>query len=139
MVYTQSQIAQVLDVNVSTISRGLSRNTLMEYYHLEAAERLYYQRHQHKIKSIKMIPEIKRYIKDKLKCDWSPEQIAGVMQKKKCENTVSYESIYRYIYENKAHGGKLYQHLQHKNKKYHKCGNEYNTQGLLKNCISISL
>ena len=97
MVYTQSQIAQVLDVNVSTISRGLSRNTLMEYYHLEAAERLYYQRHQHKIKSIKMIPEIKRYIKDKLKCDWSPEQIAGVMQTKKWKNTVSCEGSSRRV------------------------------------------
>lgn len=136
--YTQSQIAQALQVNVSTISRELSRNTLMGYYHPEAAERLCYQRHKHKIKSIKMTPVIKQYIKDKLKCDWAPEQIAGVMQKEKCENAVSYESIYRYIYENKAHGGKLYQHLRHKNKKYHKRGNEYNTRGLLKNRISIS-
>lgn len=63
-----------------------------------------------------MTSEIKRYIKDKLKHDLSPEQIAGVMQKERLMNAVSHESIYRYIYENKKHDGKLYQHLQHKNK-----------------------
>jgi len=60
------------------------------------------------------------------------------MEKESVRHAVSHESIYRYIYENKSHGGKLYQHLRHKNKKYHKRGNEYKTRGLLKNRISIS-
>jgi len=55
----------------------------MGYYHPEAAERLCYQRHKHKTKSIKMRSEIKRYIKDKLKHDWSPEQIARSNAKRK--------------------------------------------------------
>ncbi len=136
--YTQSQIAQALHVNVSTISRELNRNSLCGYYSAESAQRLCYGRHKKKPKYQKMTSEIKRYIKDKLKCDWSPEQIAGVMGKERVIHAVSHESIYRYVYENKAHGGKLYQHLRHKNKKYHKRGNEYNTRGLLKNRISIS-
>jgi len=136
--YTQSQIAQALHVSVSTISRELNRNSLCGYYSAESAQRLCYGRHKKKPKYQKMTLEIKRYIKDKLKCDWSPEQIAGVMGKESVIHAVSHESIYRYVYENKAHGGKLYQHLRHKNKKYHKRGNEYNTRGLLKNRISIS-
>jgi len=136
--YTQSQIAQALHVSVSTISRELNRNSLCGYYSAESAQRLCYGRHKKKPKYQKMTLEIKRYIKDKLKCDWSPEQIAGVMEKESVIHAVSHESIYRYVYENKAHGGKLYQHLRHKNKKYHKRGNEYNTRGLLKNRISIS-
>jgi len=136
--YTQSQIAQVLHVSVSTISRELNRNSLCGYYSAESAQRLCYGRHKKKPKYQKMTSEIKRYIKDKLKCDWSPEQIAGVMEKESVRHAVSHESIYRYIYENKSHGGKLYQHLRHKNKKYHKRGNEYKTRGLLKNRISIS-
>jgi len=136
--YTQSQIAQALHVSVSTISRELNRNSLCGYYSAESAQRLCYVRHKKKPKYQKMTSEIKRYIKDKLKCDWSPEQIAGVMQKESVIHAVSHESIYRYVYENKSHGGKLYQHLRHKNKKYHKRGNEYNTRGLLKNRISIT-
>lgn len=138
MGYTQSQIAQALHVSVSTISRELNRNSLCGYYSAESAQRLCYGRHKKKPKYQKMTSEIKRYIKDKLKCDWSPEQIAGVMEKESVIHAVSHESIYRYIYENKSHGGKLYQHLRHKNKKYHKRGNEYKTRGLLKNRISIS-
>lgn len=136
--YTQSQIAQALHVSVSTISRELNRNSLCGYYSAESAQRLCYGRHKKKPKYQKMTSEIKRYITDKLKCDWSPEQTAGVMEKESVIHAVSHESIYRYIYENKSHGGKLYQHLRHKNKKYHKRGNEYKTRGLLKNRISIS-
>ena len=33
--------------------------------------------------------------------------------------TISYETIYQFIYNNKAKGGKLYKYLRHKNKKYH--------------------
>lgn len=36
-----------------------------------------------------------------------------------------------------CHGGKLYLMLRHKNKKYHKRGNDYNFRGIIKNRVSI--
>ncbi len=60
------------------------------------------------------------------------------MERESAMHAVCNESIHRYLYKNKSHAGKLYQHLRHKNKKYHKRGNEYNTRGLLKNRISIA-
>lgn len=50
---------------------------------------------------------------------------------------VSHETIYQYIYKNKCHGGKLYLMLRHKNKKYHKRGNDYNSREIIKNRVSI--
>lgn len=42
------------------------------------------------------------YIKEKLREDWSPEQISGVMKKNKIFS-ISHETIYQYIYKKKFH------------------------------------
>jgi IS30 family transposase len=67
---------------------------------------------------------IEKYIRAKLKQDWSPEQITGRI---KVDTGISivHETIYRYIYTNKKNGGKLYKYLRHKNKKYHNRSNNY--------------
>ncbi len=44
---------------------------------------LSYKRHSQKHKHIKLTNKVKNYIKKKLKEDWSPEQISGVMKKEK--------------------------------------------------------
>ena len=82
---------------------------------------LSYKRHSQKHKNIKLTNKVQNYIKKKLKEDWSPEQISGVMKKEKLA-WVSHETIYQYIYHNKSCGGKLYLKLRHKNKKYRKRG-----------------
>ncbi len=51
--------------------------------------------------------------------------------------TVSYETIYRYIYYNKSRGGRLYKHLRHKNKKYHNRSNTYRRRGIIIDRVSI--
>lgn len=135
--FLQKDIARELKVSESTISRELSRNTLYATYQPELAERLTYQRHRDKAKKIKLTNPVKKFIKEKLKLDWSPEQIAGIMKKEKVKNGVSYESIYKYIYHNKSYGGKLYLKLRHKNKKYHKRSSAYNTRGILKDRVTI--
>lgn len=134
--YTQKYIAELLNVSASTISRELRRNLIDGKYIAEEAEVLSYKRHLHKHKYIKLNNKVKNYIKKKLKEDWSPEQIAGVMKKEKLD-WVSHETIYQYIYHNKSCGGKLYLKLRHRNKKYHKRGVEYATRGTIKNRVSI--
>ncbi len=43
--------------------------------------------------------------------DWSPEQVAGWLRRHR-ELAISYETIYRYIWADKAAGGTLYTHLR---------------------------
>ena len=50
---------------------------------------------------------------------------------------VVHETIYRYIYYNKANGGKLYTSLRHKNKKYHKRSNDYKARGMIIDRVMI--
>jgi len=134
--YTQKEIADCLGTSQSTISRELKRNSYEGDYKPEVAEQFSFHRHKYKTKHLKLTRKVMNYIKDKLKEDWSPEQISGVMKLKKLP-WVSHETIYQYIYKNKYHGGKLYLKLRYKNKKYHKRGNEYNSRGVIKNRVSI--
>ena len=135
--YTQNKIANLLNKSQSTISREINRNSRYGKYHPEVAEQLSFIKHKNKAKSIKLTKKAKIYIQEKLKWDWSPEQISVVMKKQKLKYAVSHETIYQYIYANKLKGGRLYFRLRHKNKRYHKRSSDYNTRGIIKNRISI--
>jgi len=133
---SQKAIAKEVGVHPSTISRELKRNSIGGIYDAERAQIETTLRHRKKKKRGAWTPAIERYVREKLKQDWSPEQISGRM-KREGRKGVSYESIYRYIYANKARGGKLYRHLRHKNRKYHRRGRSYNSRGILKNRTMI--
>lgn len=59
----------------------------------------------------------KHYIHDKLKLGWSPDVISGRM-KKMIGHKISFRTLYRYIWQDKAEGGTLYKLLPHHGKKY---------------------
>ena len=106
--YKQKEIALELGVSPSTISRELRRNRNAQgHYDPESAQIETRLRHRHKHKYTVITPSIERYIRSKLKVEWSPEQIAGRMRRERGES-VSHETIYRFIYANKARGGRLY-------------------------------
>lgn len=134
--YTQKSIAQEIGVHPSTISRELRRNTYRDSYHPELAQIEASLRQKHKKKYYAITKVIERYIRAKLKEDWSPEQIAGRMKRDK-GLVICHETIYRYIYVNKSNGGRLYKFLRHKNKKYHKRTNSYRRRGTIIGRISI--
>jgi len=136
--WSQKEIANSIGVNPSTICREIQRNkdNLTQEYHYAFAESSASRRQQSKAKYTVITSKIKTYIKSKLKEDWSPEQIAGRMKRDK-GFTVCHESIYRYIYNNKSRGGKLYKHLRHKNKKYHNRANKYQRRGIIIDRVSI--
>ena len=134
--YNQKQIANEIGVSASTICRELKRNS-SDKYHPELAQINYHKRVIAKKKRQAITIAIEKYIRSKLKLDWSPEQIAGRMRIDK-GYSIHHETIYRFIYTNKAHNGRLYLHLRYKNKKYHKRSNEYQRRGTIKNRICIS-
>ncbi|MFT7003643.1 MAG: IS30 family transposase [Sulfurimonas sp.] len=135
--YNQKSIAVEIGVHPSTISRELRRNRdLVRGYNAELAQIKSTKTKMQKKKRFSLTKPIEKYIRAKLKQDWSPEQIAGRM---KLDTGVSvvHETIYRYIYANKSNGGKLYTYLRHKNKKYHHRSNDYRSRGTIIDRVMI--
>jgi transposase, IS30 family len=133
----QKSIALEVGVNPSTICRELKRNRdKVRGYNAELAQIHSTKVQMQKKKRFSLTKIIEKYIRVKLKLDWSPEQIAGRM---KLDTGVSvvHETIYRYIYANKANGGRLYKSLRHKNKKYHHRSNEYKSRRTLIDRVMI--
>lgn len=136
--YKQKDIAFEIGVNPSTISRELRRNfhTKEQRYKPEHAQAESFLRHKYKQKRSSITKRLERLIRKYLKLDWSPEQIAGRILRDS-GTSVCHETIYRYIYTNKANGGKLYTYLRHKNKKYHKRNNDYKARGTIIDRVMI--
>ena len=135
--FNQKEIAEELSVHPSTISRELKRNRdSTRGYNAELAQVRSTKIQMQKNKRFSLTKTIEKYIRAKLKLDWSPEQIAGRM-KLDTGASVVHETIYRYIYANKTNGGKLYKSLRHKNKKYHKRSNDYKSRGTIVERVMI--
>jgi len=83
-----------------------------------------------------MTPKLIEFIKSKLKEGWSPEQISGLLK----ENNIyiSHETIYRYIWNDKKCGGKLYMYLRRRGKKYTSRGQKNAGRGCIPNRVDIS-
>jgi len=129
--FSQKDIAKEVGVHPSTISRELRRNSdKVRGYNAEIAQVHSTQREMRKVKRSSLSKQIEKYIRSKLKQDWSPEQISGRM-KLDIGVYVVHETIYRYIYANKSKGGRLYKYLRHKNKKYHSRSSNYHSRGTI--------
>lgn len=106
----QSDIAKEIKVDKSTISRELRRNGSGRWkYNPSRAARFARERHRDKRKH--RIDEVTWARVDRLlRLEWRPEQISIRL---KIENwpTVSHETIYKHVYQNKQEGGTLYAHL----------------------------
>jgi len=101
---SRREIARKIDRHHTTVARELNNNG--KWYHKYSAcianERaLKIKRISRKGKKIDINERLKKYIHDKLKLRWSPEQIAQVLKRRYPNNIhmrVSHETIYTYIY-----------------------------------------
>ena len=133
----QKEVALEVGVHPSTISRELRRNRdVVRGYNAELAQIKSTKVEMQKTKRFSLTKPIEKYIRAKLKQDWSPEQISGRMRLDTGMSVV-HETIYRYIYTNKKNGGKLYRYLRHKNKKYHCRSNDYRSRGTIIDRVMI--
>lgn len=133
---TQKEIAEELNRSPSSISRELKRNKGLKGYRPKQANTFAEQRHKLSSKAIKVTDEVKTWIKKLLSNDLSPEQIAGRLSLEG-KITLHHETIYQYIYKDKACGGELYKKLTRACKKYKKRYGSYDRRGQLVNRISI--
>lgn len=137
--FNQAEIASQMGRSPSTLSRELRRNQGERGWRpgqaqFKALERLNIRGANN---ARKISDEAWRYAKKHLTEDqWSPEQIAG---RSKLENqpTISHETIYQRILENKRNGGYLYTHLRCKKKRKKRYGSARPTRSTIPNRVDI--
>jgi IS30 family transposase len=132
--HSQTCIADLLEVHKSTISRELRRNCSRRGYRPKQAHLLAQQRQQEKPRAL-IHPETWQWVENRLRLDWSPEQISDRLQRTG-RATVSHERIYQYILADKKAGGDLYKHLRCKKQRKKRYGAR-ERRGQLSGRISI--
>lgn len=107
----QTEVAAKLGFHRSTVSRELRRNKGGRGYRPKQAESKALERQAWRSSSRKMVPEMKRTVTKLLQKQWSPEQISKLLSFEGRES-VSHETIYRFIYVDALEGGKLHRNLR---------------------------
>jgi IS30 family transposase len=131
-------IARVLGRHRSTIGREVQRNHAHSdgTYRPQLADWYARTRRAHSRRNRQFTPTQWARIQTLLREDWSPEQVAGWLQRHG-ELAISHETIYRYIWADKATGGTLYQHLRGARKQRRKRYGRYDSRGRLAGKRSI--
>ena len=107
----KSEIAREIGVHKSTVSREIRRNSSERWgYNSSRATKMARERHRDKIKH-RIDEATWARVERLLELEWSPEQISKRL-KVEGLHTVSHETIYRHVYQNKREGGVLYMHLR---------------------------
>lgn len=133
-----SEIGRTLGRSKSTISEEIIRNSFGDTYvpiHAQAkSEKRKANTHRrYPLKS----PWIYSYVLEKLREGWSPEQIDGRLKKENGERIISYETIYRFIFNPKNRHLKLWEYLPLKRvKRYKKYGRKVHREQI-PNRVSI--
>lgn len=132
--YTQTDIAHLLGVHKSTISRELRRNSGQRGYRPQQAHHFCPQR-----RIQKAVPRIEtttwHLVRRFLREDWSPEQIS-LWLNQETHLSISHETIYQYILADKQASGTLYRHLRCQKQRKKRYG-IYSRRGQIPNQISI--
>jgi len=132
--YSNREIATDLGRHVSTINRELRRNQGLRGYRPKQAQAFYELRHAYKPKRVKLTRSLKRLISNRLRKDWSPEQIQGRLRSEGYDCVVP-AVIYAFIRDDKATGGDLYKHLRHK--RYKRRSSHGDLRGHIRNRVGI--
>ena len=132
MGHNRSEIAECLGVHKSTISRELKRNRGKRGYRPKQAQRFSAQRRN--ISKKRITAQTWEKVEEKLRRDWSPEQISERFRREGTQ--ISHETIYQYVYADKRAGGDLWKHLRCQKKRRKRPG-IYDRRGKISNRVSI--
>jgi IS30 family transposase len=135
MGHSPTEIAKELEVHKSTISRELSRNAGERGYRPKQADEKASQRRANAPHRERILKETWKVVEEKLRQDWSPEQISGWLKKNQ-EVRISHEWIYQYILTDQKAAGDLCTHLRQHGKRRKRYG-KYDRRGKLPNRVSI--
>ena len=133
MGHLQIEIAGVIGVHKSTISRELRRNRGLKGYRPKQAHQFALNKRKKARYRIDAFTWI--LIEGLIRQEWSPEQISDWL-KDNYGLQISHEWIYQYILMDKHAGGDLHRHLRCQKKRRKRYGS-YNRRGKIKNRVSI--
>lgn len=137
-------IANKLDRNYSVIKREIKRNSGDHLPYTAAIAQRLADARARKTNVLKLEKpknkELKKFIEEKIKDDWSPEQIVGYIEENdmnwECDS-ISHETIYDYVYNHSDKYKKLYKHLRVGRKKRQKRFYRKKQGNIIKNRVSI--
>ena len=129
----QSEIARLINVHKSTISRELRRNRGMRGYRPKQAHEFGLNRR--KKAKCRIQASTWTLTETLLRKEWSPEQVSGWL-KENYGLQISHEWIYQHILMDKQVGGDLHRHLRCQKKRRKRYGS-YDRRGRLKNRVGI--
>lgn len=131
-------IAKIVNVHHSTISREVKRNKSEHGYGCKKAHEKAVNRRQSVVSErIRLTPDLEERVKTLLcKVQSSPQQISGRLKKEGI--SISHESIYKMIWKDKENGGDLYKNLRHRGKKHNKRGGKSAGRGVIPNRRDIA-
>lgn len=133
-------IAKIMKRDHSVLVRELKRNSFgdRKKYRADCAQKLSEKRRhkQHKGKLDKY-PDLKEYVLDRLKEEWSPDIIAGKLKTERKKHTISHESIYYYIYQKAGREEQWYQYLRQAQPNRHKLYSRKKSQLRIPERVSI--
>lgn len=134
--HAQDYIATLLGRSPSTISREINRNQGLRGYRPLQAQRLSDMRRQQAAKACKLTDNVIRWIRQLIKQELSPQQVVDYLERHK-KISLHHETVYKLIYEDKAAGGSLHQHLRIASKSYRKRYGHYDRRGKIKDRVDI--
>src|SRR5664279_1310958 len=129
---TDAAIARAMGRHRSTIGREMRRNRSHSdgTYRIDLADWYARGRRAHSRRNGRFGPEAWALVRARLADQWSPEQIAGRLEREG-RLSISHETIYRYIWCDRSEGGTLYQHLRGARKQRRKRYGRYDSRGRL--------
>ncbi len=130
---SQGQIARTLGRAPSTISREVRRNSKDRHgrvYRPALADDIARWRRSRSRRNRQFECEDWALIAQCLQEEWSPEQIAGRF-KRDALMSISHETIYRYVWDDRRRGGTLHRHLRGSPKQRRKRYGSYDSRGRL--------
>jgi len=129
---TQKTIAKNLNRSASTISRELKRNQGLRGYRPRQANSKALERRKTAHKMIKLTAEVQGWIRCLIKQDLSPQQVVDYLLEYR-GLALHHETVYQFIYRDKAEGGDLHRHLRIANKPYRKRYGKHDRRGQILN------
>lgn len=134
--HSQEHIASLLERSPSTISRELWRNQGLRGYRPAQAQRMSDERRRNAQKARKITLEVKCWIETLIRQELSPQQVVDYLKRHK-KVSLHHETVYQFIYDDKARGGDFYAHLRVASKPYRKRYGTYERRGRIKNRVDI--
>ena len=114
--FNPSEVARQMGRHRSTIARELARNRcdgIDNCYRYSRAHRRTVARRRRSRRNLHYSEQDFSIVRRFLRKQWSPEQIVGIIRRfRLMKRRMSHETIYQYIWRDKAVGGQLWRHLR---------------------------